>query len=567
MKPALRLALLLFLPLWPGGAGEGALDSGRVARRPHGMVASTSREASEAGAEVLRSGGNAVDAAIATGLALAVTHPAAGNLGGGGFMVLRLPSGQTAALDFREQAPAAAHRDVYLGAKGEPVDEASTVGLRASGVPGTVAGLALAQERWGSRPWAELVEPARALAGRGFILSEALAAELTRSRLLARFPESARVFQNEGRGWMAGQTFVQPDLERTLSRLQSRGAAEFYAGDTARLIARQFSEAGNWITLSDLAAYRPVVRPVLDGKYRGLRILTMPPPSSGGVALLQMLRILESHRIHRLDLDDPHRNHLMVEAMRRAFAVRSEYLGDPDFVQVPVKGLLDPQYLAVLFSSIHPENATPSAMVRAGAPALYESPETTHYSVVDRWGGAAAVTYTLNSAYGSGVTVRDAGFLMNNEMDDFAARPGVPNQFGLVQGERNAIAPGRRPLSSMTPTLALRDDRIWLAAGSPGGPTIINTVLHTLLNTIDGRLGLRAAVDRPRFHHQWLPDEVVWEAGVPEALRRDLARRGHRFAARARSLGDVQAVLVEPATGVRVGVSDRRSPDGGPAGH
>lgn len=560
----LAFAILSSSPA-PGRVEGGS--STRVLRRPHGMVASTSALASEAGAEVLRRGGNAVDAAVATGLALAVTYPAAGNLGGGGFMVLRMASGETAAVDFRETAPAAAHRNVYLNPDGTPAPDASTVGHRASGVPGTVAGLALARDRWGTRPWSELVAPARRLADEGFALSDALARDLSSNPHLARFPESRRVFQRGGRDWTAGETFRQPDLARTLERLSREGPAGFYRGETARLVVEEMRQAGGWMTLDDLSGYSAVVRPVLRGRYRDHEILAMPPPSSGGVALLQMLAMLEPFKLHEMPLDSPQRNHLLIEAMRRAFADRSAHLGDPDFVPVPVAGLLAPDYLAAFHRSINPVNATPSSIVSAGQPPPRETEQTTHYSVVDRWGGAVSVTYTLNSAYGSGVTVRGAGFLLNNEMDDFAAQPGKPNQFGLIQGEQNAVSAGKRPLSSMTPTIVLRDGKPWLVTGSPGGPTIINSVLHMILNTVDGGLPLQAATDRWRMHHQWLPDAVSWEAAMPEALRASLVERGHSFNSSSRGIGDVQSVMIEPASGVRVGVSDRRSRDGAPAGH
>ncbi len=577
MKRRTVLPLLLILapalaaqaPTAPN-AGAGTQRSSGLgtvrARAEHGMVASTESHASRVGVEVMRKGGNAVDAAVAVGLALAVTYPAAGNLGGGGFMVVRRADGRSHVLDFRETAPKAAYRDLYLDAHGEVRPHASTVGHLAAGVPGTVAGLSEALKKWGTRPWKEMVEPARRLADEGFPVTPAMARGL-RTDFLSGFPESRRVFQRDGRYYQAGETLRQPDLAATLRRLRDNGAREFYEGRTTELLVAEMRRGGGLITREDLKAYRPRERKPLTGKYRGYDLITMPPPSSGGTALIQMLNILENADLAAMGAGSPKRHHLVIEAMRRAFADRSHFQGDPDFVKVPVRGLTSRRYAQELFKSIRPNRATPSSEVRHGNPARFEREETTHYSVVDAAGNAVSVTYTLNGGYGNGVTVTGAGFLLNNEMDDFTSKPGVPNLFGLIQGEANAIAPRKRPLSSMTPTIVTRNGKLWLVIGSPGGPTIINTVLHTILNTVDHEMNIKQAIDAPRFHHQWLPDQLRHEPGFDPAARRALEAMGHRFAPQAASIGDAQGIMIDPATGTRLGASDRRSPDGEAAGY
>lgn len=558
--PLLALALLLLPRPQPGWSQA---PPPQPVSAEHGMVVSASGLASDVGVRILRDGGNAVDAAVAVGLALAVVYPQAGNLGGGGFLLLRQAGGRAVALDFREVAPARASKDLYLDSEGQVIPEASLVGHRAAGVPGTVAGLGMALRKYGRLSWARVVEPARRLAAEGFPVSPNLARAL-RSRLLSRFPESRRIFQREGRYYEAGEVFKQPELAATLERLQRRGPEELYTGRTAELLAREMSEHGGLITKRDLRAYRPVEREPLRGTFRGYEILTMPPPSSGGIALLEMLNVLE----RRPDTpSEALRFHYLIETMRRAFADRSHFPADPAFVKVPAAGLTSKAYAAELFRSINPQRATPSTEVRHGDPAAYESPQTTHYSVVDAAGNLAAVTYTLNGSFGCGVTVKGAGFLLNNEMDDFTAKPGVPNLFGLIQGEQNSIQPGKRPLSSMTPTLLTRG-KLRMAVGSPGGPTIINTVLQVVLNVTERGMNLQEAVNAPRLHHQWLPDEVVYEPdGLAEATRRALEQMGHRLAARPRRLGDAAAVLIDPATGARLGAADPRNPDARAAGY
>ena len=530
------------------------------------MVASASEHATRAGLEILRTGGNAVDAAVAVGLALAVAYPIAGNIGGGGFMVVRTAAGKTVAIDYRETAPAKARRDLYLDASGKVIPNASITGYLAPGVPGTVAGMALALEKYGTRKWRDVVEPARRLAAEGFPVSYTLARTLRESKL-DRFPESKRVFLRGGNLYREGETIRQPDLAETLKRLQEKGPREFYEGRTAELIADAMRANRGLITRADLKAYRPVVREPIRGTYRGYEVVTMPPPSSGGVALIEMLNMLEQYDVGALGHNSSRKYHLFTEVMRRAFADRAEYMGDPGFVKMPIAGLTSKRYAKDLVKGIDLAKVTPSAQVKAGKPAAYESPQTTHFSVVDAQGNAVSNTYTLNTAYGSGVTVRGAGILLNNEMDDFTSKPGVPNAFGLIQGEANSIAPGKRPLSSMTPSLVLKEGKLVLVVGSPGGPTIINTVLQVIVNVVDHGMNVRQAVTEPRIHHQWLPDATQVEpyglsADVSEALR----ARGHQLADNPRYIGDAQVVMIDPKSGVRLGASDPRSPDGLAAG-
>ncbi len=547
----------------------------------HGMVVSASRLASEIGADILQRGGNAADAAVATGIALAVTYPRAGNLGGGGFAVLRMADGRATSIDFRETAPAAASRDMYLDDKGQVISGQSTVGYKAAGVPGTVAGLALLHERYGSRKlsWSQLLEPARRLAEQGFVVSAAMARDLRSSeRLFGPFAESRRIFLRDGRYYEAGETFRQPDLARTLQRMQKNGPGEFYKGETAKLIAADMAANGGTIALADLAAYRPVERAPVTGSYRGYDIVTMGPPSSGGVALLQMFGMVEPRDVAGLGFHSAAQIHLFVEVMRRAFRDRASFLGDADFVKVPVSRLLDKSYLTGLMKDFSADRATPSEQLAPSPIAPPESAQTTHFSVVDATGNAVSITYTLNGLYGNGVTVPGAGFLLNNEMDDFTSKVGVPNDYGLIQGEANAIAPGKRPLSSMTPTIVVKDGKPFLVTGSPGGPTIINTVFEVISNVIDFDMNVTRAVDAPRFHHQWQPDTIRYE---PYFTSNDtialLATRGHRFGARriyanvpedeGRNQGDAESIMVDPKSGLRLGASDPRSADSAAVGY
>ena len=492
MRPATRIIYLGFAVL----SSIARAAERPAVRAPHGMVASSSDLASRVGAEILRGGGNAVDAAVATALALAVTHPSAGNLGGGGFMVIRMADGRSTAIDYRETAPAAASRTLYLDAKGEVIPEASTIGYRAVGVPGTVAGLALALQRYGTLPWVKVVEPARHLADEGFLLSRDLADQLAgQEEKFRAFPESRRIFNRDGRLYREGERLKQPELAATLRRLAKDGPREFYEGETSRRIDADMKAHGGLISLEDLRTYRPAERPLLRGTYRGYEVLTMPPPSSGGATLLQMLNVLEGFDLAALGPGSSAADHLEVEAMRRAFADRALFFGDPDFGAVPVAPLISKGYAKQQRSTIDRAHATPSASIAANRPPPQESNHTTHFSVIDAAGNAVSNTFTLNLGFGSGAVVTGAGFLLNDEMDDFTSKPGVPNAFGLIQGEANAIAPHKRPLSSMTPTVVLKDGQLWAVLGSPGGPTIINSVLEVLLATIDFGMEPQAAVD------------------------------------------------------------------------
>jgi gamma-glutamyltranspeptidase/glutathione hydrolase len=515
-----------FLPWLVIAAGMPAWAAQPVRAR-HAMVVTRERHATQAGVEVLRAGGNAVDAAVAVGFALAVTHPTAGNIGGGGFMLVRLADGRTTFIDFRERAPEAASRNMYLDSSGKATEE-STIGYRASGVPGTVRGLEYASQKYGKKPWAEMLRPAMELASKGFPVSYGTAQSLRSSaRLLSRFPESKRIFLRDGKYYEPGETFVQPELARTLERIARLGAEDFYEGETARLLAKDMAEHGGPITAADLKNYTVKERRPLTGSYRGYSIVTLPPPSSGGVGILQMLGVLEGTGYEKAGAGSATAVHYMTEAMRRYFADRSENLGDTDFVKVPLSGLLDPNYILKLRKSIDPERATPSSQVHAGVFTGRESAETTHYTIADGEGNIAAVTYTLNGSYGSTVTPAGLGFLLNNEMDDFAAKPGGANMFGLIQGEANAIQPGKTPLSSMTPTIVLRDGKPYLALGSPGGPTIINTVLEVIVNVLDFGMNVQDAVNWPRFHHQWMPDELRMEPGYSPDTVALLEKRGY----------------------------------------
>jgi gamma-glutamyltranspeptidase / glutathione hydrolase len=567
-----RLRLYL-LPILLVVLNAPVISAREPVRARHGMVASTNEVASHVGVDIMKRGGNAVDAAIAVAFALAVTHPAAGNLGGGGFMMIRLKDGKTTAIDYREMAPAAAHRNVYLDKNGNLIEGegGSLVGYRAAGVPGTVRGMELALKKYGSGKlsWAQLVEPARRLAADGFAVTYSLARSLHGSReYLEQYPETKRIYLKGGNFYNEGEIFRQPELAATFARLQRSGPNEFYEGETARLIIADMKRNNGLMTMEDLRGYVAKERTPLRGTYRGHEIISMPPPSSGGAVLIQMLNILEGFDLQKMEANSSERYHLMAESMRRAFADRAEYMGDSDFVKVPIAGLIDKSYAATLRRTINSDRASTSAEVRAGRPAGYESEETTHFTVVDAEGNAVANTYTLNNSYGSAAVAKGTGLLLNDEMDDFAAKPGTPNLYGLIQGERNAVAPRKRPLSAMTPTIVLRKDgSLWFTVGSPGGPTIINTVLCIITNVIDYEMNIQQAIDFPRIHHQWLPDELVGEPfGLSGDTQRALTSRGHTLA-KLRYLGDAEGIMIEEKTGVRLGATDPRRSDGQAVGY
>ncbi len=576
----------------------------------HGMVVSVHELAAQVGVDVLKKGGNAVDAAVATGFALGVVYPWAGPIGGGGFMMIHLADGgagegRDVAIDYRERAPAAASRDMYLRPDGNLITGAgsSTFGWRASGVPGDVAGWALALEKYGSHKlsWAELIEPARKLAADGHVITQFSAARFrSRADALAAFPDSKKIFLHEGALWKAGELWQQPELAATLARLQKHGPREFYEGETAHLIAEAMAKNGGTITLADLAGYRATERVPLRTTYRGYDIATMPPPSSSGVALLQMFDMIEPFDVASLGQNSAPKYHLFIEAMRRAYRDRAEYLGDPDFVKVPVAGLLDRAYVAGLMKNFDPNKATPSAGLAPGKPAgakpiaspagktsslsanpfFGESTETTHFSIIDAAGNAVANTYTLNGGYGSAVTIPGTGVLMNNEMDDFTSKVGAPNMFRLIQGEANAIAPGKRPLSSMSPTFVFKDGKIFLITGAPGGSTIINAVFQVITNVIDFGMPVSLAVDAPRIHHQWMPDVVNYDPfGLSGDTMDALKAQGHQFEQRnffgaqrnaqviERYPNDTMTIMIDPATNLRLGAADSRKPDAKAVGY
>jgi gamma-glutamyltranspeptidase/glutathione hydrolase len=536
--PDLRCLTALVLTL------AAASEAAQPVRARRAMVVTRETHATRAGLEILRAGGNAVDAAVGVGFALAVTHPAAGNLGGGGFMLVRLADGTTNFIDFRERAPAAAARDMYLDTAGNQTRD-SRVGYLAAGVPGTVRGLELAWKKYGRIKWPELVLPAIELARKGFPASWDLAQSLrSHADLFNRFPESRRIFLKEGVYYKPGELFVQPDLARTLERIRKSGSAGFYEGETARLIAADMRANGGLITEQDLKEYEAVERKPLTGAYGGHTIITAPPPSSGGPGILQMMGMLERSGYEKSGAGSADTLHYLAETMRRFFADRSKYFGDPDFVRLPLRTLLSPDYIRARRESIDPRRATPSSVLGPGDVSAAESAETTHYSIVDEQGNAVGVTYTLNGGYGSGVTAKGAGVLLNNEMDDFAAKPGQPNLFGLVQGEANAVQPRKRPLSSMTPTIVLKDGRLYMVLGSPGGPTIMNTVLQVFLNVVDFGMNIQNATNWPRIHHQWLPDEIRLERGISPDTIALLEQRGHTVAS-AGSIGDMAAILYD----------------------
>ena len=541
-------------------------------RAKHAIVASQHEIASRIGVEVMKKGGNAVDAAIATALALAVVYPEAGNLGGGGFMLMRFKDGKTAAIDYREMAPQAASRDVYLDADGKLIkgEGSSTIGYRAAGVPGTTAGMEMAFKKYGSGKikWSELVEPARKLAEDGYVLSYRLANLFkSYSRNLEKYEDSKRIFLNGGKFYDEGDVFKQPDLAQTLLRIQTNGAKGFYEGETARLIAADMKAHNGLMTLEDLKNYQPKERTPLQGTYRGYKIISMPPPSSGGIVLLQSLNMLEKYDLRAMGYNSAEKYHLLTEVLRRSFADRAEFMGDPDFANVPVSQLLDKNYLEKRGETIDLTKASKSSEIGHGEIVGKESMDTTHFTVVDADGNVVTNTYTINDLYGSAVTAKGTGVLLNDEMDDFAAQPGKANMFGLIQGEKNSVQPKKRPLSSMTPAIVLRKDgSLWFAAGARGGPRIITTVLQIIINMIDHDMNIQEAIDAPRIHHQWFPDEILFEPyGMSPDTRSVLEKMGHNFADKPTNIASATGISVDEK-GVRFGAIDSRS-DGEAVGY
>jgi gamma-glutamyltranspeptidase/glutathione hydrolase len=539
--------------------------SGQPVRGKSAMVASQHELASKIGVEILKKGGNAVDAAIATGLALAVVYPEAGNIGGGGFMVIRLKNGTSTTIDYREMAPQKATRNIYLDKDGNLIkgEGGSVIGYRAAGVPGTPAGFEYAHKKYGSGniSWAELVEPARKLAKNGFVLSYRLAQLFKAAKdELGKYEDSKKIFLNNGKFYEEGDILIQDDLAKTLERLKKVGSKDFYEGETAKLIVEDMKRNNGLITLQDLKNYQVRERTPVRGNYRGHEIISMPPPSSGGIVLIHVLNMLENYDLEKMGHNSAAKYHLLTESLRRAFADRSEFMGDPDFSFIPTMQLIQKSYALERSKSINATKASNSQDIKFGKISGKESLDTTHYTVIDKEGIVVSNTYTINNLYGSAVTAQGTGVLLNDEMDDFAAQPGKPNLYGLVQGERNAVGAKKRPLSSMTPTIVLKKDgSFWFAVGARGGPRIITAVLQTTINMIDHKMNIQEAVDAPRIHHQWLPDYIMYEKfGLSNDTRNILSRYGHNFADNPGSLASATAIALDDQ-GVRLGAIDSRS--------
>lgn len=567
LRPLTALATAALIALAPSGlsAQEAAIYSSMDAVHPvwakSAMVSVQEAVAAEVGLQVLKNGGNAVDAGVAVALALAVTLPRAGNLGGGGFMMVHdAETGETRAIDYREMAPASATRDMYLDADGNADSTLSRFHGLAVGVPGTVAGMQLALETYGTLTLAEAAAPAIRLAEEGIVVTADLADSLKAlEKRLKTWPASAAIFfKPDGSFYEPGDVLRQPDLAATLKKIAAEGPDGFYKGEVAGKIAASVQEAGGSMTVEDLANYKAVIREPVTGTYRGHEIVSMPPPSSGGTHIIQILNVMEGYPIGFLGHNSSDTIHLMAEAMKRAYADRSEYLGDPDFVDVPVAALTSKDYAAKIRDGISLNRATPSSTIRPGKLAPYESDQTTHFSIVDKDGNAVSNTYTLNFSYGSGMTAAGTGVLLNNEMDDFSAKPGVPNAYGLIGGDANAVEPGKRPLSSMSPTIVLKDGKPLLVTGSPGGSRIITTTLQVISNMIDHGMNVAEATHAARIHHQWLPDEIRVEQG---GLSRDtvaaLEAKGHTIAVKS-VMGSTQSIHVDADKGLLLGASDPR---------
>ena len=527
----------------------------------NGMVASEQGLATQVGLDILKQGGNAIDAAVAVGFALAVVLPNAGNIGGGGFMVLHDDkTGKDVAIDFREIAPAKASRDMYLDSQGNVIDGKSLFTHDASGVPGTVAGMEYALKKWGTMPLSKVLEPAIKLADKGFIVSDVLAQTLKEEKsTLGKWSASKAIFFKNGEPLKSGDLLVQKDLAKSLRLIAKQGAKAFYQGEIATKIAKEMQSQGSTMTLGDLKAYKVVERQPIIGDYRGYKVVTMPPPSSGGVHLIEILNMLEHYPIKEDGVNSAKNIHHMAESMKLAYADRSEYLGDPDFVKIPVTGLTSKAYANERVKTIDDNKARLSSTIKPGKPQPYESDQTTHYSVMDKAGNAVAVTYTLNLNFGSGIVVEGTGILLNNEMDDFSVKPGVPNAFGLVGGAANAIEAKKRPLSSMTPTIVMKNNKPWLVTGSPGGARIITTVLQSVVNTIDHEMNPAEAIITPRVHHQWLPDELRVEEGISPDTIKLLQDKGHKVVTKA-PMGRIQIIQADDSG--FYGYSDPRNPDG-----
>jgi len=535
------------------------IASGNTSKGERGMVSSAEPIATQVGLQILKKGGNAVDAAVATGFALAVTYPVAGNIGGGGFMVIHFPDGKNTAIDYRETAAKLAFRDMYLDKDGNFVPELSQLGILSAGIPGSVAGLIYALQKYGTMKLADVLQPAINLAEDGFPLSASNAkAMLDNLVYFKKFPSSEKVFTKNGASFKEGDIFKQPDLAKTLTAIKEFGRDGFYKGKTAELILKQMNEMNGNFSSEDLENYKPIEREVVKGTYKGFEIISMPPSSSGGITLVQMLNILENFSFAPDEWNSSRYIHAIVSSMKFAYADRSLHLGDPDYYAVPQNWLTSKSYAKKLFLSISDKAISSKDIHPGNSAAFHESDQTTHYSVLDKNGCAVSVTTTINSAFGSKLVVDGAGFLLNNEMDDFSAKPGVPNQFGLIGSKANEIQPGKRMLSSMTPTIILKDGKPVLVVGSPGGSTIITAVLQVIMNVLEFNMPLETAVNAPRIHHQWVPDEIYSEPfGLSKDVKDNLTKMGYSFGSE-RRLGLIEAIYRNPVTGEMTGVSDHR---------
>lgn len=525
-----------------------------------GLVLSSHELANKIGKEVLDKGGNAIDAAVAVGYALAVVHPAAGNIGGGGFAVIHLANGENTTLDFREMAPLKANKNMYLNDKGEVIKDASTIGYLAAGVPGTVKGMSAMLDRYGTMKLKDLMAPAIRLAEKGYIINDRQESTMLEVKdIFKKFDSSSKYFlKKDSSTYKSGDLFIQKDLAKTLKLIAKEGPDAFYKGKIADLIVADMAKNKGIITKEDLAQYQAIWRKPVKGTYRGYDIISMSPPSSGGTHIIQILNIMENADIKKLGFASSKTLHIMAEAMRQAYADRSEYMGDPDFIKIPLDKLISKEYAKEIYAKIPKDKALPSSKVKPGLVQIHEGHNTTHYSVLDSKGNAVSITYTINASYGSGAAIEGAGFLLNNEMDDFSIKPGVPNLYGLVGGEANAIGPKKRPLSSMSPTIILKDGKVFMVVGSPGGSRITTTVLQVISNVIDHEMDISTAVEAPRFHMQWLPDEIRTEPfGIIKDVQNNLEKMGYKITKKP-YMGDVNAIMVDPKTGKIVGSMDTR---------
>ena len=537
-----------------------------LVRNKHGMVVSASDIASHVGVQIMEKGGNAVDAAVAVGFALAVTYPYAGNIGGGGFMVIHLQNGKNTAIDYREKAPLSANKDMYLDKNGNYIPALSQEGVTSAAVPGSVAGLIYALNKYGTMPLSQVIRPAIDLARNGWPL-DYKSAEVFKIflPLFKKYSSTNKIFSKVGVSFQENDLFVQTDLANSLEQIKEKGSEGFYRGKTAGLLIKQIKSLGGYITQTDLDEYKPVERIPVEGSYRGYKIVSMPPSSSGGIALIEMLNILENFKFSKDDWGSSNYIHNLVEAMKYTYADRTFYLGDEDFFNVPRKELLSKKYAKTIFNKIEAskDQAVPSKEINAdNLTKFIESNETTHYSVYDENGNAVSATTTINSAFGSGIVVEGAGFLLNNEMDDFSAKPGEPNQFGLLGSEGNSIQPGKRPLSSMTPTIVLKDDKPFIVICSPGGSRIITTVLQVIMNCIDFGMNIAEAISAPRIHHQWMPDEIFYEKfSFPKDVRNNLQKMGYKFEDANQKftiLGLAEGIMIDNDNHIIWGTSDPR---------